>query len=493
MNTPFTNNQQPGAEHASLGLLLAAAVEELFPQRTLFIEHSFIGGYYCHFDSDDPAAPDDLHALTRRISEYCQGDAPLELIQVEKKELLKRFKDQGRDDKLEILKHLGTDLIPAARFRHYLDYRIEPMTSNLSRLKQFSIDPYDDGFLLRFPNLLPPHSIPHLKDSPKLYQVIQQREEWGRALKVSNLCQLNHRLKGDLSRELVQVAEGLHEKTIAQIADDLCASHPTRRVVFISGPSSSGKTTFAKRLAVQLKVNLYDTLALSMDDYFLDHRDMQLRSDGKPDFESVAAIDIPRLVGTIRQLLAGETVPRRHFVFKEGIGRDGEEILHLGPEAYLIIEGIHGLNPIFPGELGSDTVQRIYVSAITQLNVDNEHRVSSSDNRLIRRLVRDTLFRGYSVEATLLRWPEVRLGEERNIFTYQEEADLMFNSSLLYELAVLRTPAEQVLQAIPATSSVYPEAQRLLTFLSLIAPIKDQNVPGNSILREFIGGSKFEY
>ncbi|MBA7614684.1 MAG: nucleoside kinase [Calditrichaeota bacterium] len=497
------NNRHPSAVHASLGYLLAAAVEELFPDRALFIEHSFIGGYYCHFGVDDPATADELQALTRCLDGYCGSESPLEIIEVKADDLRMRYRERGRNDKLEILQRLGSKVVPAARFRHYLDYRIEPMTADLRRLRHFSIDPYDHGFLLRFPSLLHPYTVPPLKDSPKLYQVIQQREEWGRALGVNNLCQLNERLEGEQGRELLWMAEALHEKTIARIADGLCDNHPTRRVIFISGPSSSGKTTFAKRLAIQLKVNLFDTLAISMDDYFRDHADMTPGPDppappsagpaGKLNFESLDAVDVPRLVGNIQALLAGQSIPRRQFFFKEGRGKDTNDMLRLGPDTFLIVEGIHGLNPVFPRELGPDTVQRIYVSAITQLNVDNEHRVSSSDNRLLRRLVRDAQFRGYSAEETLLHWPEVRLGEERHIFTHQEQADFMFNSSLVYELAVLRPLAEEVLRAVPETSLAYPEARRLLTLLSFVATIDEGAVPGNSILREFLGGSAFEY
>lgn len=492
----INDSQHPSAVHASLGFLLAAAVEELFPGRTLFIEHSFVGGYYCHFGADDPATADNLEALTRRMDDYCRGETPLELIEVKRDDLQARFRARDRDDKLEILNRLGSEVVPAARFRHYLDYRFEPMTANLSRLRHFSIDPYDHGFLLRFPSLLPPYTVSPLKDSPKLYQVIQQREEWGRALRVNNLCQLNECLEGERCRELVWMAEGLHEKTIARIADGLCANHPAKRVIFVSGPSCSGKTTFAKRLAIQLKVNLFDTLAISMDHYFRDHADMTAQPNppaGGLDFESIEALDVPRLIKDIQALLEGQSIPRRRFIFKEGRGKDTDKTLCLGPDTFLIVEGIHGLNPIFPRELGADAVQRTYVSAITQLNLDNEHRVSSSDNRLLRRLVRDAQFRGYSAEETLLHWPSVRLGEEQHIFTHQEEADFMFNSSLVYELAVLRPPAVEVLKTVPETSAAYPEARRLLTFLSFVATIDEGTVPHNSILREFLGGSAFEY
>ncbi|UCH10487.1 MAG: nucleoside kinase [Fidelibacterota bacterium] len=493
MDAYLNDSIHPSAAHASLGFLLAAAVEELFPARSLFIEHSFIGGYYCHFGPDVPASTADLQALTDCLQDYTRDGTPLELIEIEQEILDQRFREHHRPDKLEILRRLGRKSIPAARFRHHLDYRFEPMTTNLQVLQHFSLDPYDHGFVMRFPSLLPPHEVPPLRDSPKLFAVIQQREEWGRALRVNNLCQLNRQLESDQARELVWVAEGLHEKQIAHIADELCRDFPGKRTIFIAGPSSSGKTTFAKRLAIQLKVNLFDTLALSMDNYFHDHQDMTPLPDGTLDFESLSAVDVPRLVHDVETLLDGRTIQRRSFLFKEGRGLDTEETVHLEPDAFLIVEGIHGLNPIFPQELGAGTIQRIYISAITQLNVDNEHRISSSDSRLLRRLVRDAQFRGHDAAETLLHWPRVRLGEEQHIFAYQEEADFMFNSALIYELAGLRPRAEQVLRTVPSSSPAYPEARRLLTFLSFVANLDENVVPPRSILREFLGHSAFEY
>ncbi|MCH7859195.1 MAG: nucleoside kinase [Candidatus Marinimicrobia bacterium] len=493
MIPPDHQSHHPSAVHASLGFLLAAAVEALFPERDFYIEHSFIGGYYCHFGADKPVTAGELQRLTGQISAYVAGDTPLELIELDRFTLQKRFEEQHRGDKLEILQRLGGTVVPATRFGHYLDYRFEPMTADLSRLQNFSLDLYDRGFVLRFPSPLPPYEVPPFTDSPKLYQVIQQRERWGRVLHVKNLGQLNDRLQAGQSQELIWVAEALHEKTLARIADDICEHLPSKRVVFVSGPSSSGKTTTTKRLAIQLKVNGYSTLALSMDHYFVDQTVMPPEPDGTLDFEALSAVDIPGLISAIQALLKGESIPRRQFSFRRGQGRDTDERLRLQPGAVLIVEGIHGLNPIFPRELGAESIQRLYVSAITQLNVDNQHRISSSDSRLIRRLVRDAQFRGYSAEETLLRWPAVRRGEERHIFAYQEQADHMFNSALVYELGALRGRAVKVLKAVPSTSETYAEARRLLTFLSFVTGIDEDPIPRTSILREFLGGSAFEY
>ncbi|MCH8023667.1 MAG: nucleoside kinase [Candidatus Marinimicrobia bacterium] len=490
MTPPNSNQIDPSAQHATLGFLLAAAVEELLPEREFYIEHSYVGGYYCHFGIQQQHDPEAIGRLEGRMVEYLNGERPLVLETVDRKELSERFRRRKRADKLEILDRLDREEVPAARYGHYLDYRLEPMLTDMAALQGFRLEPYDSGFVLRFPTTGP---LEPMRDSPKLYRVIQQRHDWGRALHVNNLRQLNRRLEGKLDRELILVAEALHEKTIAEIAVGLAAGYPQKRVVFISGPSSSGKTTFAKRLAIQLQANLLNTISISLDDYFLDRADMQPQTDGTLDFEGLEAVDVARLVSAIRRLLAGETIPRRRFSFKRGQGYDNDETMQLGKDQLLVVEGLHGLNPVFTDELGADQVQRIYVSAITQLNIDNEHRVSGSDNRLLRRLVRDAQFRGYNAEETLLRWPAVRRGESKHVFKYQEEADFMFNSALVFELGVLRSQAELVLRAVAKSSPAWEQAQRLLIFLSLVAPVPLDPIPRDSILREFIGRSVFEY
>ncbi|MCK4578220.1 MAG: nucleoside kinase [Candidatus Marinimicrobia bacterium] len=478
------------AAHSALGLLLSAAADELFPEREFYIEHSFIGGFYCHFGQNSPATRDELNQLSQRIKIYLQDERPIEIIEVDRSLLEERFQLRERGDKLEILGRIRQDPVPASRCRQYLDYRLEPMSTDPEALQDFNLALYDTGFVLRSPAVdadLPEY------DSPKLYQIIQQREEWGRALHVNNLYQLNARLVENHDLQLPLLAEALHEKTIAEIADSLAGDFPQRRTVFIAGPSSSGKTTFSKRLAIQVKVIMLDTLTVSMDDYFKDRDEMTPSTDGSLDFESLDAMDVELLTADIRRLLAGETIQRRKYSFRKGRGYYNDETRQLDENAFLAVEGIHGLNPVFPEQLGAETVQRIYVSAITQLNIDNEHRVFSSDNRLIRRLVRDAQFRGYSAEETLSRWPSVRQGEERYIFTHQEQADLMFNSSLIYELCALRPKAEAILQAVPAHSPARAEADRLLMFLGFITPIDEGAVPRTSILREFLGNGAFEY
>jgi uridine kinase len=490
---PEAQRENPSATHATLGFLLSAAVEDLFPEREFYIEHSFIGGYYCHFGVGIKIVEQDLQSLSETLRRYVNDGIALELLELNTQELHLRFTAKGRHDKLEILDRMGGGTIPAARFGDYIDYRFEPMIVDLGRLQSFSLNRYDEGFVLRFPDLLPPYEVRPFKDSPKLYQVIHQRQEWGRALHINNLSQLNRVLDSPGFRETIMVAEGLHEKTVAEIADGISTAHPEMRAIFVSGPSASGKTSFAKRLAIQLKVNGYDTLPLSMDNYFIDQEQMAPQPDGSLDFETLGALDVDRLSDDIMALLEGKEIRRRVYSFKNGRGSDAEDHLALPGAAFLLVEGIHGLNPTFSERLGEDQLQRIYVSAISQMNIDNEHRVSSSDSRLLRRMVRDHQFRGYNAADTVLRWPSVRLGEERHIFAYQEKADFMFNSSLIYEQAVLRLPAENVLKEVRHTSPAYAEAQRLLTFLSFVHPVDPDPVPRNSILREFLGGSAFDY
>ena len=489
---PGTAPEHPSALHASLGFLLAAAVDEIFPGREFYIEHSFLGGYYCHFGAANHLASADLVALTETLRRYTAGSTPLELLELHRQELQDRFRNRGRKDKLEILRRLETDRVPAARFGSYIDYRLEPMITDLTRLVRFGLEPHDQGLVLRFPGLLPPYEVPPFRDSPKLYQIIQQRQEWGRALHINNLRQLNLLLDQPDFRETLMVAEGLHERTVAEIADAI-SIRPEQRVIFVSGPSASGKTTFSKRLAIQLKVLGFDTLAISMDNYFRDRADLIRGPDGENDFESLEAVDVTHLIRDLAALLEGAQVARRRYSFQKGRSAETGDHLQMSPEAFLLVEGIHGLNPLFAEELGLHNLQRIYVSAITQLNIDNEHRVSSSDNRLLRRMVRDRQFRGYGARETILRWPAVRMGEERHIFAYQEAADLMFNSSLVYELAALCEPAEKLLREVPADSPASDEARRLLTFLSFVHSIDTDAVARNSILREFLGGSAFDY
>lgn len=481
MNSPFH-----AEEKATLAFLLSAACRELFPDRTLFIEHSLSDGYYCHFGKGDVGRSGEVEKIARKMEEYLKSDVEIEMVECSRKELEERFSLQGRRDKLVILEAWDVDPVPCIKFGDFIDYRFEPMRANKNDLGPFRVVSYDVGFLLRFPGKSKPFT-----DAPKLYRITREHEQWGEILGVSNIGELTRLSMTDEIRDMIWVAEGLHEKKISHVADGLCRGFPARRVVFIAGPSASGKTTFSRRLSIQLKVNGLSTRPISMDNYYLNRDLMPLDETGEREFETVAALDVDLLSEHVNRLLDGKGIPERRFDFSRGVGLDTGNTIEVPKNTFIIFEGIHGLNPIFAHRIGKERLQRIYVSAITQLNVDYEHRVSTADNRLLRRLVRDYKFRGYSAEETLSRWIRVREGEEENIFPYQEEADFMFNSSLVYEIPVLGDRAVSLLKTVKSGSSSFSTAQRLLIFLSFFVHIPSRHIPETSILREFIGGGRF--
>ncbi len=360
-------------------------------------------------------------------------------------------------------------------------------------MQKFSLQKYSDGFLLRFAAILHPDIVVPFQDQPKLFATMEEHQKWSEILGISTIGDLNDAIDNDEIKELIWVAEGLHEKKISDIADEIVAGFPEKRIITIAGPSSAGKTTFSKRLKIQLRVNGYRSQTISTDDYFIDRQLLPIGDDGKRDFESIDGLDVTLLGERLNALLDGKAIPERHFNFDLGIGKDTNNKLELGDWDFVIIEGIHGLNPKLTKKFGKGQVEKLYISAITQMNIDANHRISTSDNRLLRRLVRDNKFRGYSPEQTLERWTSVRLGEEKNIFPYSEEANLIFNSSLVYELPVLAKYARPLLKNVKGDTNVKQLAKRLDLFLSFFANLDEKYVPGTSLLREYIGKSDFKY
>ncbi|NOZ07505.1 MAG: nucleoside kinase [FCB group bacterium] len=480
------------ARRATLAFLLSTAFRELFGARNLVIEHSFGDGYFSHRDNWEEITHEEIQALEKLMRTWLTGDTPLHLGTMPKLEILSRFKKAGLKNKPAILKKWKTDPVPTIHIGPHFDYRLEPMSTDKAELQLFQLIKYDRGLLLRFPSILVPDKILPQPDRPKLFSIIEEYENWGRIMQTESIPQLNRCIKDGI-KKLVWIAEGLHEKKIINIADKITAGFSSKRVIAIAGPSSSGKTTFAKRLSIQLNVNGFTTTEISMDDYFMDRDRIPVGPGGKQDFESFEVVDVDLLTERIFRLLRGQPIPRRRYDFSRGVGSDTSDLLKLKDREFILIEGIHALNPRLTHKLAGGNVQKIYVSAMTQLNVDADHRVSTSDNRLLRRIVRDHKFRGYSPEETLERWPSVRIGEERNIFPFQEEADYMFNSALVYEFSVLSKIAKPLLKSVPRSSAAYTDAQRLGTLISFFEPLAAHKVPGISILREFIGNSEFNY
>ncbi|RMF10823.1 MAG: nucleoside kinase [Candidatus Neomarinimicrobiota bacterium] len=480
------------ARLATLGFFLAKAFKELLEPKQLVIEHSFGDGLFCHEAHWQPIEDREIRLLQHAMEAWIGNMEPIVFTEKPKEEALAFFRANHSLSKQEVVRRWQGDTIPVLIFENHWDICLEPVTRYKNMLTPFELRPYNHGFLLRLgeadQELLPP-----FQDRPRLFSILEEQEAWSRALGISTVRELNELVRRGEHQELMWVAEGLHEKKLARIADQLVKHFPDRPLICVAGPSSSGKTTFAKRLCIQLRVNGYRTLPLSMDDYFRDRRDIPVGPDGTQDFEALSAMDVDLLTERVDRLLAGDTVPRRKFDFQEGVGRDLDETDSAGEKEFILLEGIHGLNPALIQALGESRVQKIYISAITTLNLDAQHRISTSDNRLLRRLVRDYQFRGYAPRDTIARWDSVRQGEERHIFPYQEEADYLFNSSLIYELSVLAGLALPLLEAVAGDDIVAEKALYLRRFLQLFESIDPGGVPSISLLREFIGGSGFSY
>ncbi len=481
------------AVKATLTLVLSKAFKETIHDRLLVIEHSYGDGYFCHDASWKSLSLNQIKQVEYAMRRWLSGSESIVLERKPRQEVINLFTQIGSESKLGILQQWDATMIPIVRIgKGYWDYQLEPVETGIDRLCEFCLEKFNDGFVIRFIEN-PQERIKPLNSHSKLFNIIMENEQWASILGVSTIRQTNELIRSGEMKELLWVAEGLHEKKISSIADDIGRGFPQKRIITIAGPSSSGKTSFSKRLAIQLRVNGFRTVPISMDDYFVNRDQLKPGPDGTVDFEAIDCMDIGLLKTRMRSLLEGKTIPRRVFDFKTGKGYDSDQTLTLGEWDFIVLEGIHGLNPRITSAFGENNVQRIYVSALTQLNIDANHHISTSDNRLLRRMVRDYRYRGYSVEDTLLRWPSVRAGEEANIFPFQEEADFLFNSALIYELPVLAKFARPLLQTVPYDSSVKTEAERLELLLSFFMNLDEDLVPGISILREFIGGSDFHY
>jgi uridine kinase len=473
----------------SLIFLLEAAFEELFPEGAIAIDHSVTsGGYFCQVSDREPLSEQELALLDQRMHEIVHADLPLTRSVVPLQEALDLFQAKGQHDKVQLLSFRRKDYVTLYKLRNCVDYLHGYMVPSTSYLQWFGLAPTKPGFTLRFPRRHKPTELLPLPDYSKLLDTFQQYGSWLHLLGISSAGALNDAIYTGRIREVILVSEALHEQRVADIADEVAENMDRTRLVFIAGPSSSGKTTFAKRLTIQLLAHGISPFSFEMDNYFVE-RDRTPRDEhGEYDFESLHALDLPLLAHDLKHLIEGRNIqmPRYNFISGQ---RELGEIVQLDPGQIIIMEGIHGLNPELLPEIPAGQTFRIYVSALTQLNLDRHNRVSTTDTRLLRRIVRDARERGYSALETISRWESVRRGEKRYIFPYQENADIMFNSALAYELPVLKSLAEPLLLQVPLGTPEFIEAKRLLAFLEWFLPLEDDLVPDNSILREFIGKS----
>jgi uridine kinase len=473
----------------SLTFLLETAFEEQFPNTTVAIDHSVAsGGYYCQVMDRAPLSKQELAGLEKRMREIVTADLPLRRIKVPLNEAIDYFKKKGHLDKVQLLVYRRKDYLTLYQLGDNCDYHHGYMVPSTGYLKWFKLTPTGEGFTLRFPRRHRPTELLPLPDYPTLLRTFWQYGDWLRRLGIHSAGSLNDAIQAGRMREIILVSEALHEQQIADIADLVTARLDQARLIVIAGPSSSGKTTFAKRLTIQLLAHGISPFPFEMDNYFVDREKTPVDERGQYDFESLQALDRVQMVNNLQQLIRGESVQLPHFNFVRGCQEPGD-IVQLQTGQIVILEGIHGLNPDLFREISPELTFRIYISALTQLNLDHHNRVSTTDTRLLRRVVRDARERGYSAQDTIRRWESVRRGEKRYIFPFQENADVMFNSALVYELAVLKPLAEPLLRQVPFGSPEYIEAKRLLAFQEWFLPLESDLVPDNSILREFIGGS----
>ncbi len=493
--TPVTLADTDGARiyRRSLALLLVTAAAEEFPEADVLVQHSapIIGAYFCAVRGRAGFSAADLQRVERRMRLIVESDEPIHKSVLPVPQAIQLFSDRGESDKARLLAHRQKDTITMYELRGRRDHFQGFMVPSTGCLRDFALEWFPDGFLLRFPHQTTPFEVTPVEPYPKLFDVFREAGEWLDTLGIRGAGALNDAILEGRLQEVSLVAEALHEGRIARMAAEIAALDGRIRLVLVAGPSASGKTTFAKRLAVQLLAHGRRPFPLALDDYFHD-RDRTPRDHlGELDFESLHALDVGLFNEHLLALMAGQPVQLPRYSFVHG-RREAGQTVTLSPDHIIIVEGIHGLNPALVPALPPESLYRVYVSALTQLNLDRHNRVSTADSRLIRRVVRDAATRGYRAAETLRRWPSVQRGEKLHIFPFQENCDAMFNSSLVHELAVLRSAAEPLLLQVRPDTPEFLEANRLLSFLTWFRPAAADLVPDNSILREFIGRSILE-
>ena len=489
---PVTMNTADGARiyRRSLVFLLEMVFAELFPKGNLNIDHSVSsGGFYCEVTGREALKKTELDSLKAHMQKLVNDDIPFLRKEVPIQEALDYFQKRGYEDKLRLLKHRRKDYLTLYTFNGQMDYMHGYMVPSTGYLKWFDLKLVNGGFLIQFPRRHAPTNLEPMGNYPKLLSTFRQYGDWLQTLNIDNVGALDDAIAAGRADELVLVSEALHEQNLADIAQQIVQKKS--RIILISGPSSSGKTTSSRRLAVQLLARGISPFPLELDNYFIDREKTPLDENGQPDFETIEALNLTRLAEDLEKLISAEKVQLPRFNFREGRSEEGD-VVQLKEGQPIILEGIHGMNPRLIPDRWADSAFRVYVSALTQLNLDRHNRVSTTDTRLIRRIVRDARERGYSAQATISRWESVRRGEKRHIFPYQENADVMFNSALVFELAALKAAAEPLLRQVPHSEPEYIEARRLLAFLEWFLPLDVNLIPANSIVREFLGGSSLK-
>ena len=489
---PVTMDTADGARiyRRSLVFLLEMVFAQLFPKGRLNIDHSVSsGGFYCEVTGRETLSQEELDSLKDHMKKLIREDHPFVRKEIPLQEAVEYFKQRGYEDKIRLLKYRRKAYLTLYSFNGQMDYMHGYMVPSTGFLKWFDFKMTDGGFTIQFPRRHAPTELEPMGDYPKLLKAFRQYGNWLKTLNIDNVGALNDAIETGRADEIVLVSEALHEQNVADLAQQIVQNKS--RIILIAGPSSSGKTTLSRRLAVQLLARGISPYPLELDHFFIDRDKTPLDKDGQPDFETLDALNLDRLMQDMEKLLSGGKAQLPRYNFMTGRSEEGD-LVQLKEGQPIILEGIHGMNPRLIPDRWTDSAFRVYVSALTQLNLDRHNRVSTTDTRLIRRIVRDARERGYSAQATISRWESVRRGEKRHIFPYQENADVMFNSALVYELAVLKPLAEPLLRQVAYTAPEYIEARRLLAFLEWFLPLDVNLVPANSIVREFLGSSSLK-
>ena len=476
----------------TLFFVLCKAVDDLWKGARTIIDIPVSNGYYCDIRLGRPLTDEDADALRQRMQQIIDAAIPLRRHEAPTEEVIKMFEEMGMTSKVKLLKSIGSIYTTYYDIDGYKDYYYGTLLTNTKQLYLFGLEKYYDGMLLRIPSRQNPNVLGELVKQDKMFEIFQEHHRWQGILGLRTVGDLNDAVKVGFSTGLINLAEALQEKKISQIAD-MIAARKGVKMVLIAGPSSSGKTTTCKRLSIQLLANGIKPVPISLDDYFVNREETPRDDKGDYDFESLYALNIDLLNRQMKALFNGEEVELPRYNFQKGASEWSGKHMKLEDDQVLVVEGIHALNPELTAQIPEEQKFRVYASALTTVLLDDHNYIPTTDNRLLRRIIRDYKYRGVSAAETIRRWPSVRAGENKWIFPYQENADAMFNTALLFELAVIKNQAEPLLSQVPENCEEHAEAYRLLKFLRYFSPVPDRQLPPTSLLREFLGGSSFEY
>ena len=476
----------------SLFFVLNKAAHDLWPNCTVIIDIPISNGYYIDLRLDRLVTPDDAHALRQRMQQIIDADLPIHRHETTTEDAIRMFRESRSFSKVKLLEGSGSLYTTYYDIDGYADYYYGSLLTSTGQIRLFGLEYYFDGLLLRLPSQQNPAQLGAFIRQDKMFEIFQEHHRWQNILGMRTVGDLNSAIRNGKANALIQMGEALQEKKISQIADQI-ARRPGIKMVLIAGPSSSGKTTTCKRLSVQLAINGIHPIGISLDDYFLDRDQTPRDENGDYDFEHLNALNIPLLNEQMNALFQGQEVELPRYNFQKGKSEWSGKKLKLKGNEVLVVEGIHALTPELTAQIPGEQIFRVYASALTTILLDNHNYIPTTDNRLLRRIIRDHKYRGVSAQETIRRWPSVRKGENRWIFPYQENADAMFNSAMMFELAVIKQQAEPLLEQVPENCVEYAEAYRLKKFLRYILPISADQIPPTSLLREFLGGSSFEY